>query len=138
MTRWHKLREEGEVLGIYRTLLLEKNYKLRMDVTWFPAFGDAEIAILAYKGRFEDIDLIEKEGQATGPGGVEVFGKALDLLTEAEQEIIRRYDDPRIVIHAASEKLYRIYAARLIPRGYTTDGEVYDDPWPSLVKRPNC
>lgn len=137
MIHWRTIREEGEVLGIYRTLPLSKGFRLRIDATWFERDGEAEIAMMAYRGRFKDADAGDKEGQATGPGGLEVFGKAMNLLIEAETEVTRRYGSgTRIVIVAATERLHKIYAARLSRLGYHEfrHPDYSSLTWPALIK----
>jgi len=136
MRRWRTLREAGEVVGMYRTRPLSKGYRLRMDVTSFPLLGEAEIGIEAYRGRHTEEGYIKGRGTATGPGGVEAFVVAREMLDEAEEEIRKRWPEiDLLILHAETEQLHRIYSRLTRDGQWGYDGNIYpDDKWPSITK----
>lgn len=67
-----------------------------------------------------------KEGTPIGPGGTEVWGVLSTLFPEGEIEAVPRLTLPatrEIVVRAASDSLFRIYATYLKRRGYLVHGD---------------
>ena len=122
--RFRRTEHPEGIDGFYVTVPLKNGYRLRMDVElWGPGYTywyDADVSIMAYRGRFNLSRALEKEGTPTGPGGLEVVYPALMMLDAAEIEARRRWPDVplRMRVDAANETLYRVYQRFLAPRGY--------------------
>ena len=128
MTKRPRFRTRPDSYGIdgfYCTVPLSRGYRLRMDLylfepDWLGGRYEVDVALMAYPGRYSLSRAMDKEGTATGPGGVEVVYPALEILEAAGAEALKRWGHYwlRLRVDAANETLYRVYKRFLTPRGF--------------------
>lgn len=139
MTRWRRsfhFKREW-----YRTVEIEDGWKVRMAfrVTNDNIYqeSDVDVSLIAYRGRWVRSQW-RHEGKAVGPGGLAVASAALKLLSEAEEESVKRVKYSRnawLYVMGSSLNLYLLYRRVLAKRGYM---ETWEDPGgygPYMIKQ---
>lgn len=127
----------GKYRGIYRTKNYPGGMKARMEFEYDDDDHTVDVALGCYRGLFNAKRVVKTEGQAVGPGGLEVYPFAIETLLAAEPELTRRYGSGIVVfVGAATPRLFKIYASRLKAHGYDYDPGYENDHYgtPYLTK----
>lgn len=107
---------------IYRDARLSNGQKLRLGFSWDMDLGYpwVEVHMCAYRGLFWSRWAFRKQGQAVGPGGVEVWDHLREMFLEGEKELLLRFPSGAVTlaVYAASDRLFKIYRRLLEPHGY--------------------
>lgn len=129
MRPWMCRRLHGVDRSAQKTVQLSNGqyFRFEIDVSLWENYEDdswevlVQPSIIVHDERWSR-SVHDKEGTATGPGGVEVLEIGLELLRQSEQVALALSSAmrERVVyeVEAATPRLFRIYRRYLEPRGY--------------------
>ena len=97
------------------TVPLSKGYTLRIALDYYD--GVVSLGMIAYWGEWH-LSLWNREGEARGPGGLEVYRAMSDRFEEIVETAFRSFPKAREVIFGhGSDRLYEAYRAFLYRKG---------------------
>lgn len=125
MAKWKEARltDDGSLGGIYTVIELVDGERMRVEFTANiedTTDKDVTVSICIYRGRFNEYYAFHKQGESTGKYGIDALYPAIEAILDGETAITRRYPGRkfRIVLDAASPKLFRIYKRTFSRYGY--------------------
>lgn len=88
----------------------------------------ASPSLLVYRGSKRKV--WKKEGKATGPGGVEAFSVAIEMMKRAQVDVASMFcksgNPVYIEVTGATPELFKIYRSRLKRIGFVDNSYEYD------------
>lgn len=125
MAKWKEARltEDGSLGGIYTDIELGDGERMRVEFTANvedTTDKDVTVSICIYRGRYNEDYAFHKQGNSTGKHGIDALYPVIQVILEGETAIRQRYPGRkfRIILDAASPKLFRIYKRTFSRYGY--------------------